>query len=285
MAKPVVITTDSGSDIPVEIIEKYNIGVVPLHVLLDGADYKDLEEITAEDIFSTYKQKKILPTTSAVSISEYTSFFKKYTDEGASIVHIDFSSKITSCYQSARIAAEDLKEKGAEIHVVDSLSLSNCVGHMILKACDLREAGLSAKEISQEIEPMRDKLDIAFVINTLEFLKHGGRCSSLSAFGANILGIKPSIQIKDGVMQIGKKYRGKLDAVHLQFIDDKLSQDNIDYKRLFIAHTCLSEERLQNFIKHIKKKANFEEIYVSKCGAVITSHGAKDAISLGLLFK
>lgn len=285
MGKPVVITTDSGCDIPHELVEKYNIGIIPLHVILDGVDYKDGVNFAIEDIFEAYKTKKILPTTSAVSIAEYTEFFKTYTDEGASVVHIDFSSGITSCYQNACIAAEDLREQGADVYVVDSLSLSNATGHMVVRADELRQAGKTAKEISEEIEPMRDKLDLCFIINTLEFLKHGGRCSSLAAFGANVLGIKPSIQIANGVMEVGKKYRGKLEAAHVKFIDDRLAQDNIDYKRVFIAHTDLDEDKLEAFIKYLKKKADFEEIYVSKCGPVITAHGAKDAISIGLLFK
>lgn len=285
MDNPVVITTDSGSDFSPELAEKYSIGIVPLHVLLDGIDYFDSQNICIEDIFNTYKSKKILPTTSAVSIAEYTNFFKKYTDKGASIVHINFSSGITSCYQNACIAAEDLREEGADIHVIDSKSLSGAVGHMVLKAVELRDQGVCAQDIAKEIEPMRDKIDMSFVINSLEFLKHGGRCSTLAAFGANVLGIKPSIQITEGVMQIGKKYRGKLDNVHIQYIEDKLAQSNIDYKRVFVTHTGLSDERIQNFVKHIKKTANFEEIIVSQCGCVVASHGAKDAVSIGLLFK
>ncbi|MEG1437154.1 MAG: DegV family protein [Oscillospiraceae bacterium] len=210
MIKPVVITTDSASDIPPEIAERLSIGIAPLHVFLDGKDYYDGQNINIFDIFDTYEQKKILPTTSAVAIAEYTEFFKKYTDKGASIVHINFSSGLSSCYQNACIAAAELRDEGAEIYVVDSLSLTICIGHLVLKAADLRDAGLSAQEISQEITKLIPKLDMTFVIDSMEFLKKGGRCSALTAFGANILGIKPCIDLVNGNMIVGKKYRVKI---------------------------------------------------------------------------
>ncbi len=198
MIKPVVITTDSASDITPELAEKYSIGVASLHVFLDGKDYLDGQDITIFDIFDTYKEKSILPTTSAVAIAEYTDFFKKYTDKGASIVHINFSSGLSSCYQNALIAAEELREEGAEIYIVDSKSLTLCVGHLVIRAAELRNEGKSAREISQEIETLVPKLDMTFTIDTMEFLKKGGRCSALTAFGANILGIKPCIDLISG---------------------------------------------------------------------------------------
>lgn len=283
--KPVVITTDSASDITPEIAEKYSIGVAPLHVFLDGKDYLDGQNITMHDIFDTYKEKNILPTTSAVAIAEYTDFFKKYTDRGASIVHINFSSGLSSCYQNACIAAEELREEGAEIYVVDSRSLTLCVGHLVLKAADLRNDGMSAKEISQEIEALVPKLDMTFVIDSMEFLKKGGRCSALTAFGANILGIKPCIELINGNMQVGKKYRGKLEAVHTQYIDDRLASGDIDMQRVFVSHTGLSDERVELIVKHIKRNYKFKEIIVGKCGCVVASHGAKNAMAINLIHK
>ncbi|MEG1613898.1 MAG: DegV family protein [Oscillospiraceae bacterium] len=285
MIKPVVITTDSASDIPPEIAERLSIGIAPLHVFLDGKDYYDGQNINIFDIFDTYEQKKILPTTSAVAIAEYTEFFKKYTDKGASIVHINFSSGLSSCYQNACIAAAELRDEGAEIYVVDSLSLTICIGHLVLKAADLRDAGLSAQEISQEITKLIPKLDMTFVIDSMEFLKKGGRCSALTAFGANILGIKPCIDLVNGNMIVGKKYRGKLEAVHTQYIDDRLSANDFDMERVFISHTGLSDERIELVIRHLKKTAKFKEIIVGECGCVVASHGAKNAMALCLLHK
>ncbi|MDR0314839.1 MAG: DegV family protein [Oscillospiraceae bacterium] len=286
MENPVVITVDSAADMPPELIEKYNVsGISPLHVLLDGKDYRDGEDIEIWDIFKTYSEKKILPTTSAVSIDEYKKFFKKFTDDGASVIHISLSSGISCTYQNACIAAADLNETGAQVYAVDSLSLTLGILHLVIKAAEMRDEGKSAREIAQELEVMVPKIDSSFVLNTLEFLKAGGRCSALTAFGANVLGIKPSIEMRGGKMEIGKKYRGKLEAVHIQYIDDRLASGDFDAQRVIVAHTGLSDERLELIVRHLKKTAKFKEIIVNICGCVISAHGAKDAMAILLLRK
>ncbi|NCC86345.1 MAG: DegV family protein [Clostridia bacterium] len=285
MIKPVVITTDSCSEISPELAEKYSVGVVPLHVFIDGKEYRDGENVTIDDIYEAYDTKKIIATTSAVVVAEYLDFFKKYTDKGASVVYVSFSSGLSSCYQNACIAAQELKEKGAEVHVIDSRSLSQSMCYLIIKAAELRDEGLSAQEIVPQIEALVPKLNMTFVVNSLEFLKKGGRCSALAAFGANILGIKPRIDLVDGSMGIGKKYRGKLENVHIQYLDEMLASGDFDMQRVFISHTGLSSDRVDLIVKHLRKTTKFKEIIVGTCNCVVCSHGGKDAMAILLLHK
>jgi len=285
MNKPIVITTDSASEITKEVAEKYSVGVIPLHVSLDGKEYRDGENITVNDIYDAYNTKKIIATTSAVAVAEYIDFFKKYTDKGASVIYISFSSGLSSCYQNACIAAQDLKEHGAEIYIVDSHSLSQSMCYLIIKAAELRDSGLSAQEIVPQIEALVPKLNMTFVINSLEFLKKGGRCSALAAFGANILGLKPRIDLVNGKMEVGKKYRGKLENVHIQYIDEMLASGDFDMERVFISHTGLSDDRVDLIVKHLKKTTKFKEIIVGTCNCVVSSHGGKDAMAILLLHK
>ena len=285
MIKPVVITTDSCSEILPELAEKYSVGVVPLHVFIDGKEYRDGEDVTIDDIYEAYDTKKIIATTSVVVVAEYLDFFKKYTDKGASVVYISFSSGLSSCYQNACIAAQELKEEGAEVHVIDSCSLSQSMCYLIIKAAELRDAGLSAQEIVPQVEALVPKLNMTFVVNSLEFLKKGGRCSALAAFGANILGIKPRIDLAQGKMGIGKKYRGKLENVHIQYLDDMLASGDFDMQRVFISHTGLSSDRVDLIVKHLKKTTKFKEIIVGTSNCVVCSHGGKDAMAILLLHK
>ncbi len=286
MNKPVVITTDSAAEITPEVAKEYNIDIVPLHVSLDGKDYLDGQNITVDDIFEMYEAKKILPKTSAVSVAEFVDFFKKYTDKGESIIHISFSSGLSSCYQNANSAAKELAEQGAEIYIIDSLSLSQAIGFLVIRAAELRDEGLSAKEIVPQIEALIPKLDMTFVVNSLEFLKKGGRCSALTAFGANILGIKPRIDMNsEGKMEIGKKYRGKTENVYIQYLDDRLASDDIDMQRAFICHVGSPEEHVDLIVKHLKKTAKFKEIIVGTCNCVVSSHGGKGAMAICLLHK
>ncbi len=284
MSKPVVITTDSAAELTPEIAKEYNIDVIPLHVFLDGKDYLDGQGITVDDIFSAYENKKVLPTTSAVAIAEFSEFFKKHTDKGASIVHISFSSGLSSCYQNANIAAQELREQGAEIHIIDSRSLSQAIAYLVIEAAKLRDNRVSAQEIVSKIEAMIPKLDMTFVIESLDFLKKGGRCSALAAFGANILGIRPRIDMdSEGKMGIGKKYRGKIENVYIQYLDDRLSYGDFDMERVFISHVGLPQEQVDSIVKHLKKTTKFKEIIVGTCNCVVSSHGGRGAMAICLL--
>lgn len=278
----IAITTDSPSDLPASVKQRYDVGVAPLHVLLDGTDYFDGEGITINDIYAAYDEKKILPKTSAIPVAEYVDFFRKYTDKGMAVVHISFSSGISATYQNAVIAASEID---GEIHIIDSLALSLSISLLVCKAGEMREKGLGAEEITNELEKMVPKLSTSFIISSLEFLYKGGRCSALSAFGANILGIKPCIEMTDGKMEISKKYRGSTQQVLLKYLDDRLSDGEYDRSYAFIAHTGLPAETLEAMKKTVRKSGAFDEIIISPCGTVVTSHGGKGTSGIFLLRK
>src|SRR5699024_9934500 len=174
-----------------------------------------------------------LPKTSAVSVAEYTDFFKELTQDGSSVVHISFSSALSATHQNARLAAEDFDN----VYIVDSKSLSTGIALLAIKAAQLAQDGLDAKTIAHEMEYKREKVVTTFILDKLEFLYKGGRCSGVAMLGANVLGIKPSIVMADGKLQVGKKYRGKLENCQMQYVRDLLEQyaGRIDTDRAFLS--------------------------------------------------
>ena len=205
MSQLIKVTTETPSDIPQEYLDKFDISVVPLHVNHDGKDYKD-GELTNQYIYDTFREKKILPSTSAVAVGEYRDFFRPFLAEGKTIIHVAMSSGISSTYQNACIAAEDLEEEG-KVYVIDSKKLSLATAVLVFKGAEMAENGMAAEDIVAALEDMVPKVDNTFIITTLEFLRHGGRCSAMEAFGANLLKLKPMINMVDGSMEVEKKYR------------------------------------------------------------------------------
>lgn len=280
----IVITTETPSDLHPEFQEKFGIGSIPLHVNLDGKDYRDVVDISAQQIYDTFKKKKVLPSTSAVAVGEYIDFFKKYLAEGKEIVHIAMSSGISSTYQNACIAAQDLESEG-KIHVIDSRLLSQGTAILCYKAAEMAETGANAYEIIQAVEGMIPKLDNTFVITSLTFLSHGGRCSALEAFGANILKLKPLIDMKGGTMSVAKKYRGHTMPVYEQYIDDRLKDVDYDDEYVCLSAVLIDKERTDALIKKIKDEYHFKNVLLVPCSSVITSHGGKGAFGVFFLKK
>ena len=277
-----VITADSPIDLSAEQAQRYGIEVIPLHVILDSEDYLDGVNITPDDIYDAFNEKNILPSTSAISVAEYEDFFKKITDKGLNVVHLSLSSAISSTHQNARIAASEFKN----VHVVDTKRLSSGIAILALKAVEMAEAGTEAAEIAANLTAIRDKVSTSFILETLTYMNKGGRCSSLVAFGANILGIKPTIENQlDGSLTVGKKYRGKTDAVRRQYIDDKLSAPNIDLGRIFIDHSGISEEELNSLKSYIEANYNFREIIVTRAGSTISTHCGPGTFALMFMYN
>lgn len=278
----IMISADSPADLPKELADKYNVRIAPLHVILDGVSYNDGVDITPEDIFSKYDSEKILPTTSAVSISEYKEFFENILNEGyTDIIHICMSSDLSSTYQNAVIASEDMDS----VKILDSKNLTSCISMLVIKACRLRDIGFSAKEIYDRVSDMREKVNGSFIIDKLEFLRKGGRCSGIAALGANVLGIKPCIEICDGKMSPGKKYRGKTEICQLKYVSDRIAQfqDNIDTDILFITSTHgFDPQQIENIKKEIRKKIKFKEVIINTAGCVISAHCGKN--TMGIIF-
>ena len=279
-----IISTDSPADVPAEIRERYDIRVIPLHIILDDDCFEDGVNIQPDDLYAFYKKTGRLPKTSAVSVAEYTDFFKELTQDGSSVVHISFSSALSATHQNARLAAEDFDN----VYIVDSKSLSTGIALLAIKAAQLAQDGLDAKTIAHEMEYKREKVVTTFILDKLEFLYKGGRCSGVAMLGANVLGIKPSIVMVDGKLQVGKKYRGKLENCQMQYVRDLLEQyaGRIDTDRAFLSRTAgVSDEQMKALQKEIHKTLKFKEYIVSTVGCTITSHCGERTFTFEFMLK
>lgn len=279
-----IISTDSPADVPAEIRERYDIRVIPLHIILDDDCFEDGVNIQPDDLYAFYKKTGRLSKTSAVSVAEYTDFFKELTQDGSSVVHISFSSALSATHQNARLAAEDFDN----VYIVDSKSLSTGIALLAIKAAQLAQDGLDAKTIAHEMEYKREKVVTTFILDKLEFLYKGGRCSGVAMLGANVLGIKPSIVMVDGKLQVGKKYRGKLENCQMQYVRDLLEQyaGRIDTDRAFLSRTAgVSDEQMKALQKEIHKTLKFKEYIVSTVGCTITSHCGERTFTFEFMLK
>lgn len=277
----VKITSDSPADLN-ELFEKRNIPVVPLNVILDGVDRQDGVDIFPEDIFRAYDERGVLPKTAATSPELFKDFFLKQKEQyGCEIVHFSLSSKISANWRNACVAAEEV----GGVYVVDSLSLSTGIGLLVLYACDLAEQGnLTAKEIYDKVVARVPAVQASFMVDTMEYLHKGGRCSGLTRLATTVLRIKPCIYVKDGEMGVGAKYTGSFAKNILKYVDNTLREFNTpDYTRIFVTHTYAEPEIVQSVIAEIKRLApQFKEIYETKAGATITAHCGKG--TLGILY-
>ena len=267
----VIISADSTCDLSPELIERYQIHTIPLHVTLGDNTFFDGVDVKAEDIYAYYDQNKALPTTSAINLDEYEQFFKGLLAEGDSVVHICTGSAISSCCQNARIAAEEV----GNVYVVDSLSLSTGIGLQVIAAAEKAAAGMAASQIAAEVEALRPHCHASFFLDTLEYLHKGGRCSALAMFGANVLKLRPAIQVdpQTGAMGVGKKHRGTYERVMEEYIRDELeNKDNLVLDHVFVTHSGLSPELEAKAVELVKKYANFKEIHITRAGSTISSH-------------
>lgn len=277
--KKVLITRDSTSDLPPELVEKYNIKTIPLIVNLGDKSYRDSVDITPDDIYKYHEEHGILPKTAAVNVDDMINFFKPFVDEGYSIVHFAISSTMSSTYQNSCIAADEFED----VYVVDTKNLSTGEGLLVLKAVEWANEGLSAKEIYDKLSTLIPLVDASFVIDSLEYLHKGGRCSALAAFGANVLKLKPCIEVKYGSMGVSKKYRGKYAETLKQYVADRLTDySNIDLDRVFITHAGCDDEIVNQVVSQVKETAPFKELIVSRAGCTISSHCGQN--TLGVLY-
>lgn len=281
----VVITADSTCDLPDYIVQERDIVITPLSILLGENSFLDGIEAGPQDIYDYVKKTGILPKTSAVTPAQYTDVFKRITDSGCAVVHIGLSSAISSSFQNAVAAASEFKN----VYCIDSKSLCTAMGLLVLKACDLRDKGFEARKIANRISALVPKVHATFVLDSLEYLHKGGRCSGVARFGANVLGIKPSIAVNsaDGTMDVAKKYRGKMEAVYKQYIDDSLSDiSKIDTSRIVIANSGGVSGETIAFAKGMAEgKGKFKEIITADAGCTISSHCGPKTFAIFYLYK
>ena len=276
MAK-IQITCDSTCDLTRALYEKYNIRVIPLGVCLGDEFRRDGIDVTAREIFEHVDRTKELPKTSAISVGDYESVFREY--EGMQVIHLNLSSSLSSCYQNACIAAESV----GNVFPVDSRNLSTGTGYLAVLAAELAEAGKTAEEIVAALEEYREHLDTSFVLQTLEYLHKGGRCSGVAVFGANMLKIRPEIVVENGGMRVGRKYRGNMERSILAYVRGRLEgQTDIRHERIFVTHSGVPEELVQKVIALVKELQPFEQVIETRAGCTISSHCGPNC--LGVLF-
>ena len=274
------ITSDSTCDLSPVLLQKYDIAIVPLYILMGDKTQKDGLEVNPEDIYEYVDKTKKLPSTSAPNLGDFEDEFKKWLDEGYEIVHFNISSDFSSSYQNACTAAANMNG----VYVVDTRNLSTGSGLVVLHGAELAQQGKSAAEIKAECEAMVDKVEASFVVDSIDYLRKGGRCSSVAALGANLLKLKPLIEVIDGKMKAGKKYRGSIDKVIINYVIDKLKdRDDIDKHRIFITHTKCNPVTVQQVRGKINQLyPGFEEILETTAGCTVTSHCGPG--TLGVLF-
>lgn len=279
MSKPVVITADSTCDLSRDLIERYDIRIIPLTVLLAGESYLDGVQFTPQDMYVHYHADGTLPKTAAPSLQQFLDFFAPILEQGCEIVHLDISAELSSTFQTAGIAAAELEG----VHVVDSRMLSTGVGLLCIEGAECAARGMAAAEIAEHLRSLTDKVDTSFVLDTLEFMWKGGRCSGVAALGANLLRLKPALEMKDGRLGMYKKYRGKMSEVYRQYVTERLEGKRIRPGHVFITESGeIEPEIVEQLEALVREKSGAKEIHHTLAGCTISSHCGPRC--LGVLF-
>ena len=279
MSEKILIASDSTTDLSPELIEKYGIKILPMGVTVGDKDYTDGVDITPDMIYENYSKTGQLPKTAAINIAGFSDFFEKYTSEGYSIVMFVISAEMSSTLGNARLAASEFDN----VYVVDTRNLSTGGGLLVMSAAQMAEQGKSAEEIYEECTRLADYVDASFVIDSLEFLHKGGRCSALAALGANMLQLKPCIVVKGGKMGVSKKYRGKYAAVLPTYIADRLGDtSDICLDKVFVTHAGCDKEIVDMCVAKVKEIAPEANVMITRAGCTVSSHCGKN--TLGVLF-
>ena len=272
------MTADSTCDLSPELVRKYDIGIAPLSVIIDGECFHDGVDVTPRDIFRAVEAGKSVRT-AAVNTYEYREFFTEQLKTCDQIVHVCISSEFSTCYNDAMEAARQT----GNVFVVDSRNLSTGSGLLVLEGAEMAGNGLEVEKIAERLRERTALVDASFTVRSIDYLRRGGRCSGLEALGAKLLHIRPSIVVRDGKMHPGEKYRGRYEHYLKHYIADTLADDsNIDFNRVFVTHSP-SEEGLVRFaIDTVKSYGLFKEVLETMAGCTVCTHCGPD--TLGILF-
>ena len=269
--RKVKICADSTCDLPEELIRKYNIAVIPLCIVLHDKSYFDKEELKPADIFKWADENKTTPKTSAVAIDKSMQILKPYMDADMDVVFIGISESMSTTCNVMRLLGDEF-DKG-RIFVIDSMNLTTGIGLMVLRAAQMAEEGKMAEEIVKTIEAVRPKIRSSFVVDTLTYLARGGRCSGATALLANTLKLHPRIEVNGGKMDVGTKYRGKMRKVLVNYVKDMEEElKTANPSRVFITHSGVDGEIVEEIRSYLESLDHFEEITESVAGGVISSH-------------
>lgn len=274
------ITTDSTCDLPAWLLEQHNITVIPLGIVKGDRLYQDGVNIRPADIAAYVDAGGDITTTNAVNIADYETLFRAESGKYDAVIHLNIGPGFSSCHQNARLAAEEVPG----VYVADSANLSVGHGLLVLAAAEAAEAGNSVPEILAMLEDMAPRVEMSFVLDRLDYMKKGGRCSAVTALGANLLKLHPCIEVIDGKMSVTKKYRGSIEKVVADYIRERLAdRTDIDSRRAILVDTC-PDDALAGIVRDAVR-ARFDEVIEAKAGCTIFSHSGNNTLGVVFLRK
>lgn len=276
----VKITSDSTCDLTPELLRRFDISVCPLYIVKDGVSYRDNVDITPADIFAHVEAGGSLCTTAAVSEADYEEFFTREMAGYDGLVHVTISSEMSVCYQNACNAAR----RKNNVHVVDSRNLSSAQGLIVMEGAEMAaKGGMTAAEIAQAMRDLTPKVDASFCVDRLEYLRKGGRCSTAAALGANLLAIKPCIEVREGNMLVAKKYRGHYDRVLKEYVHERLAGNGtLRLNRIMVTHTPVPDGIVDMVKQEILSCQPFAEILETEALGTVACHCGPH--TLGILY-
>lgn len=273
------ITSDSTCDLSKELIEKYDIGIIPLIIVKNGIEHRDGITINPADIFAHVAAGGDLCSTAALGVGDYQEYFAQYAAQYDGVVHINIGSGFSSCHQNACIASEDFNN----VKAVDSMNLSTGQGLVVLKACELAQTCQSLEELYTQLNAFTGRVEASFLLDQLKYMAKGGRCSSATALGANLLNLKPCIEVKNGKMGVVKKYRGNYAKCLSSYVKDRLTnRDDLDYWTLFVTRTPVTDDCEKAVAAAVAECPQFENTYWTEAGCTVSCHCGPG--TLGVLF-
>lgn len=269
--KRIILSTESGADLPKDLVKKHHIQVVPMHVIMDGKDYLD-GELSVEEVFDYHSRTKKIPSTTATNVHEYHDLFTKIRINfpDSIIIHIGYTSKASASFQSALIAAEDFEN----LFLIDTLNVTGGLAAIVMYAVTMleEEPAISHVHLIEKIESVVPKTRLAFIPGSLDFLRAGGRVSNIAYIGGSLLKIKPCIELKEGKLVSTRKYRGNMSIVAEKLMRDYLNQYDIDRKQLYLIYSIGLDESIKRRIDEIVKETGFENVTWMQAGAMISTH-------------
>ena len=269
-------SADSTCDVSPEFLARYPVEILPLAVELEGKFYRDGVDLTPDTIISRVNAGAALPKTSAINVEEYREAFTRALETSDAVIHFNISSDFSSCYQNAFIAAE-----GLNVWCIDSRNLSTGITMLLAEGFDRAEAGMEPGQIAQELRQRADKVDVSFIVDRLDYLYKGGRCSALAMLGANVLHIRPCIEVKDGKMGVCRKYRGSYERCLKQYIADRMrTKDDVKPRRVFLTHTGVAAQAVQAVREMVLQEVPFAKVYEVRAGCSITSHCGENTFGI-----
>lgn len=279
MSKPVCITADSTCDLSAELVERFKIRIIPLSINLGDDNFLDDGHFTPLDMYKRYRLDGTLPKTAAPNIQDFLDFFTPIVGEGYEIVHLDISSELSNTFNTAHMAAAELKG----VYTVDSRMLSTGVGLLAIEGAECRDRGMGAAEIAEHLRSLTGKVETSFVLDTLAYMAKGGRCSNFAALGANLLKLKPALEMRDGKLGVYKKYRGSIEQVYKQYIRERLAGKKVRPGHVFITDSGEIDPAVVSGLDDLVRECiEVKEIHHTMAGCTVSTHcGPK---TLGILF-